>query len=203
MFTVLHKTCTEKEKWRITLNNLIIFYPGTGGNHLGNIIGASMSCSNCHSFEKLKEYYFKDHQDAHSQIHNFNVHKSIVNNLYHEQNNLWTGHWFAVWQTLFEDEAKFRGLTEQLQVLVIVSNTFTLSQRYNDTKAICPDDIKYQYTKQYTRQCFPKWQVSTIDFDVLTEPIETIQAHLQDTPFHIDTKQAKPLHEKWLTKVFK
>ena len=185
------------------MNNLIIFYPGTGGNHLGNIIGASMSCSNCHSFEKLKEYYLKDYQDAHSQIHNFNVHKSIVNNLYHEQNNLWTGHWFAVWQTLFEDEAKFRGLTEQLQVLVIVSNTFTLSQRYNDTKAICPDDIKYQYTKQYTRQCFPKWQVSTIDFDVLTEPIETIQAHLQDTPFHIDTKQAKPLHEKWLTKVFK
>tara|TARA_R110001592_G_scaffold290932_1_gene560109 strand:- start:43 stop:600 length:558 start_codon:yes stop_codon:yes gene_type:complete len=185
------------------LNKLIIFYPGTGGNHLGNIIGASMSCQNCHSFETLKEYYLQDNQDAHSQIHNFNLHKSITNNLYKEKNNLWTSHWFAVWQTLFEDEGKFRELTAHLHVLVLVSNAFTLSQRYNDTKILCPDDIKYQYTKQYTKQCFPNWQVSAIDFDVLTKPIETIQAHLQDTPFHIDTKQAGPLHEKWLKKVFK
>ena len=55
-YTVLHRTCTEKERWRIILNKLIIFYPGTGGNHLGNIIGASMSCTNCQSFDKLKEH---------------------------------------------------------------------------------------------------------------------------------------------------
>jgi hypothetical protein len=185
------------------LNKLIIFYPGTGGNHLGNIIGASMSCTNCQSFDKLKEHYSQDYPHAHSQPHSFNIHKSITNNWYAKENNLWTGHWFAVWQTLFEDEEKFKHLTEQLEVLVVISNTFTLSQRDYGTNAPCPDDIKYQYTKMYTEQCFPNWKVSTIDFAVLPEPIEVIEAHLQDTPFHIDRKQARPLHDKWRTKVFK
>ena len=161
-----------------------------------------MSCANCQTFDKLTEYYSLGRQDAHSQTDNFNVHKSITNNWYADENNLWTGHWFAVWQTLFEDGTKFRRLTEQLQVLVVISNTFTLGKRSSDTWTPCPDDIKYQYTKMYTEQCFPNWKVSTIDFAVLTKPIEVIEAHLQDTPFHIDRKQAEPLHEKWRAKVF-
>ena len=141
-------------------------------------------------------------KDGHSQIDHFNIQKSIKENLYKDQNNLWIGHWFEVWQTFLENTEKFKQLTEHLEVLVIVSNDFTLSQRYNDSRAVCPEDIKYQYTKMYTEQCFPKWKVSTIDFDILSKNIEIIEAHLKDTPFHIDTKQAKPLHERWLANVF-
>jgi len=188
------------------MRNLVIFYPGTGGNHLANMIGASMSCANCQTFDKLTEYYSQNNPNAHSQSLNFFINdidngilKSTTNN---QENDLWITHWFGVWQTLFEDQEKFKRLTEQLQVLVVISNSFRLSQRYFMNEP-CPDDIKYQYTKLYTEQCFPNWNVSTIDFDVLSEPIEVIEAHLQDTPFHIDRKQAGPLHEKWRTNVFK
>ena len=193
------------------INYFVIFIPGAGGNHLGNLI----SLDKKFKIRFDKKAYLPDMstvQSAHTGRGSFDV-ADIAKNfeIYKNQNNIFCGHYSEF--IFFKSHDFFDLLPNKTYFIMepplnLNGRGFDRIKKYllGSTGKWLYDEIRWIYTVSNFKKLsgVEKNIYQVFGDNMFTDDIRPLLSDLMDkvTDLNIDLDQAQELHTKWIKKLF-